>query len=79
VFLDFTRFARGSLVVLLTVRLGCLCAHSLPPGSIVCSKYDPNRLAAQATLATNLGTAMRTDCGDVAFALVRLTFVGLGG
>ena len=58
-FLNFTRFTRGSLIVLLTLRLSCLCAHSLPLRSIVYSKYDPNRLAAQATLATNLGTAMR--------------------
>ena len=51
----------GFYDVLLTLRLSCLCAYSLPLRSIVCSKYDPNRLAAQATSATNSGTAMRAS------------------
>jgi hypothetical protein len=47
--------------VLLALWLGCLCAHSLPLRSIVCSKYDPNMYDKQGQRTSNLLNEFRNS------------------
>jgi hypothetical protein len=52
--------------VLLTLWLSCLCVHSLPLRSIVCSKYDPNMFKKQGQrheqpYQANLETSMHAE------------------